>query len=185
MTDKEIISRCWARDDYAIHGMMATYSLYCSAIAGRILALREDVDECLNDTWLGAWNAMPPKHPNNLRIFLGKITRNLSIDRYRRAHSAKRGGGEMDAVLEELAECLTGSQSPEEALVARELEAAIQKFLRRLPQKECSVFLRRYFYLEPVAEIAQGCGIPENQVYVLLHRSRTKLKTMLEQEGYL
>lgn len=185
MTDEEIIARCWNRDDYAIHGMMATYSVYCSAIAARILALREDVDECVNDTWLGAWNAMPPQKPRNLRMFLGKITRNLSIDRYRRSHSAKRGGREMDAVLEELAECISDGDSVEDVLLARDLEAAIRKFLHRLPRLECSVFLRRYFYLEPIDEIASRYQIPTNQVYVLLHRGRTKLKNMLRQEGYL
>lgn len=185
MTDEEIIARCWKRDDYAIHGMMARYSIYCTAIAARILALREDVDECVNDTWLGAWNNMPPQRPRNLRLFLGKITRNLSIDRFRKQHSAKRGGGEMDAVLEELAECVSSGDSVEEALLAQDLEAAIQKFLRRLPRRECSVFLRRYFYLETVDEIAARYQITANQVYVLLHRGRTKLRNMLNQEGYL
>lgn len=184
MTDAEIITKCWDRDEQAIEGMMDSYSGYCTAVASRILAQREDVEECVSDTWLGAWNAMPPQKPSCLRVFLGKITRNLSIDRFRRAHAEKRGGGEVCAALEELEECVSGGRSPEDQVFQLALAEEVGRFLRGLPRRECSVFLRRYFYLESVNDIALRYQMSPNHVYVLLHRSREKLRKMLEQEGF-
>jgi len=186
MQDEEIIKLYFERNEEALSRTQEKYGRYCYAVAYRILAVHEDSEECVSDTWLAAWNLIPPKIPQVLRLFLAKITRSQAIDRWRGSHAAKRGGGETALVLEELEECLPdGGSSPEEEVLAAELSAAVDAWLRKLPERDRALFLRRYFFHEPVQEIAADLGLTENNASVILHRIRTRLKEHLEKEGML
>ena len=185
MDDKRIVEFFWQKNPDAIRETDRKYGPYCFAIANNILCSREDAEECVNDTWLRAWNAMPPQRPSRLRMFLAKITRNLSFNRFQARTAAKRGGGEMELVLQELSECLAGDADVEGDCEAMELAACIRRFVRELPARDGNVFVRRYFFTEPVAEIAGRYGLSENHVMVILSRIRKKLKTRLQKEGYL
>ncbi len=185
MKDGQIVDLYWARDERALAETEAKYGGYCLAIARNILSDGADAEECVNDTWLGAWNAMPDARPNALAAFLGKITRRLALDRWRAKYAAKRGGGEVPLVLDELAECAPAGEGPEEALAARVLAEAVNAFLRSLPPVEMGVFLRRYWYLESVKDTAQRLGFSQSKVKSMLARTRRKLKDYLEKEGLL
>ena len=185
MEDSQIIELYWQRDADAISETAKKYSAYCLAIAENILRSTEDSEECVNDTWLRAWNAMPPQRPDVLRLFLARITRNLAFDRFRARSAEKRFGGEMALVLDELAECLDGGANTEAAFEAEELRRCIGRFVRSLPERDGNVMTRRYFFAEPVAEIAKRYGLSENNVTVILSRTRKKLKVYLMKEGYL
>lgn len=183
MKDTEIIDLYWARQEQAIAESEKAYGRYCHSIAFRILHDKEDSDECVNDTWLRAWNAMPPKRPSRLELFLGTITRNLSLDKWKHNNAMKRGSGEMDVALEELVECIPAHSTTEDVVVAAELEKAMNQFLHTLPERDCNVFLRRYWYVEEYAEIAERYGLNLNTVKTSLFRTRGKLKAFLEEEG--
>ena len=183
--DGQIVELYWARDERALAETEAKYGGYCLAIARNILSDGADAEECVNDTWLGAWNAMPDARPSALSAFLGKITRRLALDRWRAKYAAKRGGGETPLVLDELAECAPAGEGPEEALAARELAEAVNAFLRSLPPVEMGVFLRRYWYLESVKDTAARLGFSQSKVKSMLARTRKKLRTYLEKEGLL
>lgn len=185
MEDCRIVDLYWQRSGEAIAETHAKYGPYCYTIALRLLANAQDAEECVNDTWLGAWNAMPVHRPCHLAPFLGKITRSLAFSRYRSGHAERRGGGELPLVLEELGDCLPSAPSAAQAVEDAELEAAVGRFLRTLPERECSVFLRRYWYAEPLAEIAERYRLNLNTVKASLFRSRKKLKAHLEKEGLL
>lgn len=185
MEDSEIIALYWQRSPDAVSETDKKYGAYCFAIAENILHNAEDAEECVNDTWLRVWNAMPPQRPNVLRLFLARITRNLAFDRFRARSAEKQGGGEMALVLDELAECLGGGTSTEAAFEAGELREYIQRFVRALPERDGNVMARRYFFAEPVADIAKRYGLSENNVTVILSRTRKKLKAHLLKEGYL
>lgn len=180
MEDSHIIDLYWQRDEQAIKESQRKYGGYCSTIAGNILHSAEDTEECVNDTWLRAWNIIPPEKPNRLAVFLGRITRNLAIDRFRSDTSKKRGGGQMALCLDELAECI-GEDSPIEDRLA--LREGLNRFLRELPDKNRTVFLLRYWYMMPVSEIAKRYDLSEGAVKMLLQRIRNKLKEYLEKEG--
>ena len=145
MEDTAILDLYWARDERAITETQKSYGKYCYSIAYHILHDREDTEECLNDTWMRAWNAIPPKKPNRLELFLGTITRNLSFDRWKGRHAQKRGNGTMDMALDELAECIPAAHDTESIVEAAELERSINAFLHTLSEQECNVFLRRYW----------------------------------------
>lgn len=183
MEDREIVELYWRRDDRAVAETDAKYGPYCRAIAGRILETREDAEECVNDTWLRAWNAMPPRRPAVLSAFLGRITRNLSLSRYRAARRDKRGGGETALALSELEECLPGGVEPEKAWDARRLAECLDAFLRGLPEEERALFLGRYWYLYSAAELARRFGLREGAVRTRLYRCRKRLRAYLEEEG--
>jgi len=183
LKDTEIIDLYWDRDERAITESQRSYSKYCYSIAYNVLHDREDSDECVNDTWLRAWYAMPPKRPNRLALFFGTITRNLSFDKWKRKNALKRGNGEMEVALDELMECVPSARSTEDAVEAAELERLINEFLHTLPEKECNVFLRRYWYVEEYNEIAERFHMNLNTVKTSLFRTRTKLKAFLEKEG--
>lgn len=185
MEDCQIIELYWQKNADAISRTADKYGAYCFAIAENILHSTEDSEECVNDTWLHAWNAMPPQRPNVLRMFLAKITRNLSFDRFNARNAQKRGGGEMALVLDELGECLGGGADTEAAYEAKELRQFIRSFVRALPERDGNVLVRRYFFAEPVADIAKRYGLSENNVTVILSRTRGKLKAQLLKEGYL
>ena len=187
MTDEAIITLYFERNERAIEETRTKYGAYCYSIARRILALHEDAEECVSDTYLQAWNAMPPTWPKRLRLFLAKITRSRAFNRYEAEHAEKRGGGEVAAVLDELAECVADSRadSPEDAALSKELAAVIDAFLMDLPERDRRLFVRRYFYAEPVGDIAARAGLTASNVSVILHRVRAALKKHLEAEGYL
>lgn len=185
MEDSQIIELYWQKNADAISETANKYGAYCFTIAENILHNNEDSEECVNDTWLHAWNTIPPQKPNILRLFLAKITRNLSFDRFNARNAEKRGGGEIALVLEELGECLGGGADTEAAYEAKELREAIQRFVRSLPKRDGNVLVRRYFFVEPVADIATRYGLTENNVMVILSRTRRKLKAHLLKEGYL
>lgn len=184
MEDSQIVSLYWQRDEVAIDHTEKKYGQYLTAIAYNILADREDSHESVNDTYLAAWNSMPPQKPQMLSTYLGKLTRRISIDLFRKRTSQKRGGSEYALSLEELGECI-GSNSTEEALDAQLLSQAIAGFLQTLSPEARNVFLCRYYYLDPVKKIAGYCGISEAKVKILLHRTRQGLWEHLQKEGFV
>jgi len=184
MEDSAIVDLYWSRDPEAIRRTGEKYGNYCRTVARNILADSRDAEECVNDTWLNAWNAMPDDRPGLLAPFLGKITRNLAFNRYRSCRAEKRGGGELPLVLDELAECVSSSDTLQ-AVEAAELEEAVDRFLRALPERERGVFLRRYWFTEPMADIARRYGMREATVRTSLFRSRDKLRRFLEKEELL
>ena len=183
MEDKQIINLYFSRDEQAISETSKKYGSYCHTIAYRILQSLPDAEECVSDTWLRAWNAMPPQKPNVLRQFLAKITRNLSLDRWRANQAQKRGGGATEVALEELGECVTDGGDPATQLELEELKAAIAQFLQELPERDRNIFLRRYFYLEDTAAIARRYVLRQANVRLILSRTRQKLKDFLQKEG--
>ena len=184
MEDTQIVALYWNKDESAIRETGRKYGAYCYTIAHNILHNKEDAEECVNDTWFHAWNSIPPHRPAKLSIFLAKITRNLSFNRFNARSAAKRGGGELPLVLDELAESLPSESDTESQYAAKVLGECIRDFVRTLPEREGNVFLRRYFFTESIAEIARRNGLTENNVTVILSRTRTKLKTHLIKEGF-
>ncbi len=184
LEDNQIIELYWQKDADAISETANKYGAYCFTIAENILHNPEDSEECVNDTWLHVWNAIPPQRPAVLRMFLARITRNLSFDRFNAKNTKKRGGGEITLVLDELAECLSGGADVEAAYESKELGQCIRRFVRALPERDRNVFVRRYFFTEPVADIAKRYGLTENNVLTILSRTRKKLKSHLLKEGY-
>ena len=183
MTDEEIISLYFDRSEEAIAATQRKYDSYCRAIVGRILGSARDTEEIISDTWLKAWLSIPPNRPRDLKLYLAKIGRNLALNRLRDGRAAKRGEA-ADAVLEELREVL-GENTTEETVNAKELQTAVNRFLRQLPERECNIFVRRCFYAESAEEIAARYGLRPNTVTVSLHRTRKKLREYLVKEGYL
>lgn len=185
MDDSQIIELYRQRNDGAVSETEKKYGAYCFAIAENILHNPEEAEECVNDTLLHAWNAIPPQNPAVLRLFLARITRNLAFDRLNKRNAKKRGGGEIALVLDELSECIGGSSDTEAAFEAKELSRCVSLFIRSLPEREGNVLIRRYFFAESVADIAKRYGLSENNVMVILSRTRKKLKAHLLKEGYI
>ena len=185
LEDSKIIDLYWARKEQALAETDAKYGSYCRTIARNILRNFEDTEECVSDTWLHAWNSMPPQRPGILSAFLGRITRNLSFDRCKYQQAAKRGGGALPLALDELGECIPSAQRVEYTLEQKELAAAIDRFLRTLPERECSMFLRRYWYVDSVQLIAARYAIKENTAKSILFRTREKLRRYLAGEGII
>lgn len=183
MEEKEIIDLYWARSEQAIRETDKKYGKFCHSIAYNILSDHEDSKECVNDTYLHTWNAIPPRRPNKLSAFLGRITRNLALNRYERDTAQKRGGGQTVLALEELAECVPDPNTVERQVEDRALAELFNRFLADLPEESRKIFLRRYWQLCPVREIASFYGISESKVKMSLMRTRGKLKHFLEQEG--
>lgn len=185
MKDCQIVDLYWQRNTDAISETNAKYGNYCYSIAFNILCDDQDAEECVNDTWLGAWNAMPEHRPNQLSSFVAKITRSVAYNRFKARNAYKRGGGELPLVLDELELCVPGSQSAEQAVEDAELSRLVNRFLYSLPEQDCNVFLRRYWYVESLAEISQRYDMKLNSVKTSLFRSRTKLRGFLEREGVI
>ena len=183
MDDKQIIDLYWARSESAIAETDRKYRKYCHRIAFNILADSQDSEECVNDTYLKAWSVIPPKRPVKLSTFLGKITRNLALNRYEKRTAEKRGGGEVSVALDELAECVPDANSVERMVDNRILTDKLNMFLEELPAESRRIFLRRYWELCSIHEIAEFYGISESKVKVSLFRTRGKLRSFLEQEG--
>ena len=184
MQDSEIVKLYLDRDDSAIAHTEEKYSGYCRAISGRILGDKRDVDECLNDTYLRAWNSIPPQKPQNLAVYLGKIVRNLSFDRYRKQNAEKRGGTQTEIILDELSEITNGLDETYENVNRRELVKAINSFIDILSGKDRSTFVLRYWYAYSVADIAKRQGKNEGNISVILSRTRKKLKEYLTERGF-
>lgn len=184
MEDARIIELYWQRDESAISITDRIYGPYCYQVAFNILSDRQDSEECVSDTWLRAWNVMPPQKPNRLKLFLAKITRNLSLDYLKNRNAQKRGGGELPLILEELQECIASFGDAEEEFYARELTRDVNAFVRSLPEREGNLFIRRYFFCESVEQIADRYGLTPGNAAVILSRTRRKLKVFLEQRGY-
>ena len=181
MEDKSIIELFFQRDESAITESQKKYGSYCRAIAHNILHCKEDTDECVNDTWLRSWNSIPPEKPNRLSVYFGRITRNLAIDRYRKERSMKHGGGQTSICLDELSECISAEDPIEDTLVLKDL---LNSFLSSLPEKHRHIFLFRYWYMMPVSDIADHCGMTSDAVKMLLSRTRKKLEKYLKKEGF-
>ena len=183
MNDNQIIELYWERSEDAISQTAVKYGGYCYMIAHNILANREDSEESVNDTWLAAWNTMPPKRPRYLAAFLGKMTRYISLDRWKKRTALKRGSGEVPLVLDELEECIVGEDSVEKEYLQKEFARALNQFLEKLPKTERQVFLCRYWYMDSIEDIAERYDFTQSKVASMLHRTRGKLRKMLEQEG--
>lgn len=181
MDDEKILALYFERNEKAISESEKKYGHYCLEIASGILENREDSEECVSDTWLTAWNIIPPKHPDILRLFFGKIARNSAIERYRRNRAEKRGG-KLTRILDELSDILPKeSEKLEDAVI---LKDSINRFLAALETRERVIFLRRYFYADTIGDIAFYMGLGRGNVAVILSRCRKKLKAHLESEGY-
>lgn len=183
MDDEKIVTLYWQRDERAIDETRQKYSRYCHSIAYNILASTEDAQECENDTYLAAWNAMPPHRPGILSTFLGKLTRRISLDRWRANNARKRGGDTITVSLDELEGCIPSGQSFTEALEERELARLVSQFLRGLSLRDRQIFIRRYWYCDSIARIAGDFGSGESKIKMVLLRTRTKLLDYLKKEG--
>jgi RNA polymerase sigma-70 factor (ECF subfamily) len=185
MDDVQIIGLYNARDEKAITETESKYGKYCLSIARNILWNMQDCEECVSDTWLQAWNTIPPKQPSCLRLFLAKITRNLSINRRKQNTRLKRGGDDQWLLaLEEVGEFVPAADTVETAMEEQIFVETVADFLRTLSERERGIFLRRYFHMESTAQIAAFYRTAEGNVQKSLSRTRQKLRTYLEKEGY-
>ena len=182
MEDHEIVELYWDRDERAIGESERKYGGLCRGVALRVLESPDDGEECVSDTWLGAWNAIPPRRPARLGAFLGKITRNLALDRWRRDHAEKRYGGETAMALEELGEIVSG-KSLEDEVQSRELDRALDGFLRGLAKRDRELFLRRYWGTETLESLAKQTGLSLGAVHRRLGKLRESLRDHLQKEG--
>ncbi len=185
MEDTAIVDLYWQRSERAIAETQIKYGAYCRSIALTVSGSERDADECVNDTWLAAWNSMPDKRPSRLRTYLGCLTRHLAISRRRAERSLKRGGDETALVLDELAECVPSDSDPAGEVEARELGEAIRRFAEGLSEQERHAFLGRYWAVLPVGQIAARLGFSESRTKSLLLRLRKRLRRQLEEEGFL
>lgn len=185
MTDEEILTLYWNREETAISATNEKFGPYCHRIAWNILVNEEDSQECLNDTWLKTWSSIPPQKPTIFSAFLGKITRNLAIDRVRKETADKRGNGAIHTVYEELEECIQGGVTPEQELEGKELAAKISAFLWKCKKVDRDIFIRRYWYMDSLQKIEMIYGFSTSKVKSILHRMRRHLKEELKKEGYV
>lgn len=179
MEDLQIIALYWERSEQAIEETAQKFGRFCDKIAWNILRNREDAAECVNDTYQAAWSAIPPQRPQKLTAFLGRITRNLALDRCDRQKAQKRGGG-LELLLSELEDCLPGTEQVENALENREIARVISQFLRSCSPEERRLFLRRYWYCDSIGELAAQDGLSESKVKSTLFRMRRRLRQCLE-----
>ncbi|MBE6968134.1 MAG: sigma-70 family RNA polymerase sigma factor [Ruminococcaceae bacterium] len=184
MDDAKIVQLYWDRNEQAIPATADKYGNYCASIAINILGNKEDAEECVNDTYMKAWNAMPPHRPGILSAFLGKIIRNLAFNRYKHNTADKRGGGVMPAVLDELSDLTSGKDEVEHEINRKELVKAIDAFLDSLSPEKRSIFISRYWYTDSVSEIARRHGMKEGAVSMTLNRVRIKLRNCLLERGF-
>ena len=183
MEDARIVDLYWARSENAIAETSAKYGKYCYAIAYNVLANHEDADESVNDTYLDAWNNMPPHRPSILSTFLGKITRRISIDKWRGRTAEKRGGGEIVLALDELSECVPSNHNVEQEIETAELAKMIHDFVVQLPLMDRRVFICRYWYFDSISAISKQFGFSEGKVKMTLHRARKRLVKYLAERG--
>ena len=184
MEDAEIVALYWARNEDAITQTKTKYGAYLNRVAYNILADLEDSQECVSDTLLAAWRSMPDNRPKNLRTYLGKITRQVSIDLYRRRNRMKRYASEYAISLEELGDSFTDGRTPEDELNARLLTETVNRFLRTLPDEARNTFIGRYYFFDSVKNVARYCGMSESKCKSMLYRTRQSLKVYLQKEGF-
>ena len=185
MTDEQILELYWERSEEAIAQTDKQYGRYFHFIAREILRCEEDAKEVVNDTYMKAWNTIPPHRPNPLKAFLGRITRQLSINRLELNTAQKRGGGQYHLALDELAECIPDGCGEEDLVSKIALTKALNDFLRDLPEQQRRIFILRYWYMRSVTDIAQAYNMSKSKVTSLLFRVRNKLKDHLEKEGFM
>ena len=183
MDDKQIVDLYWERSEIAISETAKKYGKYCNYIAFNILHDFEDSEECVNDTYMRAWNSMPDHRPSGLKTFLGKITRNLALNKYKSLTAEKRNFGKMPMVIEELHECLPAVDNTANIADEMMLVDIFNRFLAALPLEQRKIFMRRYWYLSSIKEIAIDYGMTESKIKMSLLRSRKELKEILEKEG--
>ena len=183
LNDSQIVALFFDRDQRAIEETAAKYGNYCYSIVRNILQNREDAEEAVSDTYLALWDAIPPHKPMILRTFLGKIARRTALKQWEKSRTQKRGGGEVALALEELSEYLTDGYTPETAIEMAELTQILNGFLQNLPKEERQVFVCRYWYLDPIADIAQRFSFTQSKVKSMLARTRMKLRATLTKEG--
>ena len=184
MKDQDIVNLYWDRNEDAIHQTQMKYGAYLAKVSYNIIADFEDSKECVNDTYLAAWNSMPTNRPNNLATYLGKITRQISIDVFRKRHREKRYASEYAVSLDELGDSFTNGVTPEQELDAKLLDEAINRFVSALPEMTQRAFVGRYYFFDSLKDIASYCGMKEGKVKILLFRTRQKLKDYLKKEGF-
>ncbi len=184
MEDEEIVELFWKRSESALTEVEHKYFKYCRSIAFSILRCNEDAEECVNDAFARAWNAIPPARPSVLRTYLGKITRNLSLNALEKINAEKRGFGQVPLALSELDECISGYDSESDWHIEEKMiTQTVNKFLGRLTLEQQRVFVRRYWYTSSIEEIATDYGLSQSKVKSILFRLRKKLKRELEKEG--
>lgn len=183
MEDKQIVDLYWARSETAIAETEKKYGRYCHYIAYQILYNNEDAKEVVNDTYLKTWNTIPPKQPDPLKPYVGMISRQLALNTYERQHTEKRGG-QVPLVLDELSECIPDNDSGVDIGESVALSDALNRFMWALPQRTRNIFVRRYFYMSAVAEIAKDFQMKESSVTMHLLRTRKKLERFLKKEGF-
>lgn len=184
MQDEKIVELYWQRDESAIRETQDKYDHYLHKIAYNILTDEEDSRESVNDTYLAAWNSMPPHKPSVLSTYLGKLTRRISIDIFRKRNRIKRQGSEYSLSLTELADCISSEDSPEKDYEIKLLGESINAFLRTLSDDARNVFIGRYYFLDSVKDVANYCGISESKAKTLLFRTRNSLREHLKKEGF-
>ncbi len=185
MRDDEIVTLYWKRDERAIKETKNEYGRYLFKIANNILADLEDSRESVNDTYLAAWNSIPPQRPSVLSTYLGKLTRRISIDLFRKKNREKRRASEYALSLNELEECIPGGSMPEDEVEVKLLAKSINDFLRMQPEEARNLFVGRYYFLDSLKDVARYCGMSESKAKSILFRTRCSLKTHLEQEGFV
>lgn len=183
MDDVSIVQLFWNRSEKAISEVAKKYGRFCMTIARNILGNPEDSEECVNDAYLSLWNTIPPKKPSVLPPFLGRITRNLALNLYKKNHAEKRGGGEFPLVLEELSEVIAGSDSADSELYKKEIMRVVSAFLAELTPEKRKIFVHRFWYADSVKNIAHQMKMTENNVSVTLNRLRTQLREKLQEGG--
>ena len=185
MNDSQIVNMYWERNEKAVEETQKKYGSFCYSVAYSILCNEEDAKESVNDTYLDAWNSIPPHKPSVLSAFLGKITRRISIDKWRNKNAARRGGGQITDTLDELAECIPDSNGIEKQLEEKALNETINSFIKSLPKKEQKIFICRYWYLDSIKSISEQFGFSQSKVTSMLFRIREKLRKILMEEGFI
>ena len=183
MTDTDIIELYWARSENAITETDTKYGGYCRTVSFNILHDMRDAEECVNDTWLDAWRTMPPQRPNKLRAFLAKITRNLSLDRYKFYNADKRRLTQTAVALEELGDCVSDRREIDDQIDEMVLTEIIERFLYSQSTEKRNVFIRRYWHMDSVDDIAKRYGMSQRKITSMLFRMRQNLRDQLEKEG--
>jgi len=184
MNDEHIVNLYWNRNELAISETSAKYGRYLNNISYNILFNSEDAAECVNETYFDAWNSMPSHYPSILSTYLGKITRRISIDKWRKKQATKRGGGEITLALEELEDCIAGTSNVEKSLEKQELIQLLDNFLDELPVIERKIIICRYWYMDSILSISKQFNYSQSKVTFMLHRTRQKLRNLLTKEGY-
>ena len=183
MNEEEIVELLWNREESGVRQLENKYEKYCMTIVMRIVNNIEDARECLNDTWLRVWNSIPPHRPENLSGYVAKISRNLALNRWQKNRAAKRGGDVMKMAIEEIQECVPGKDTPEQAVLVKEIKETIEKYLKTKDAGKRTIFLQRYFYMMELGEISDCMGIKETTIRSILSRMRKELKEYLAEEG--